>query len=131
MTICYMKIIFNFPKYDYFQYDYTVKTVEIRRHKCTQPRPHDLQFVLCFLNLIWKVFLQRYPKHLYRQLPHPFTNPFTGSVIDESTAQSFNLNISKLFFHKSRPFGSLPTKKRGRVKRKIRRKLVRAGGLID
>ena len=87
----------------------------------------QLQFVSSGIPL----FLDKLLSTLYRQLPHPFTNPFTGSVIDESTAQNFNLNISKLFFHKSRPFGSLPTKKRGRVKRKIRRKLVRAGGLID
>ena len=88
---------------------------------------NQLQFISSGVPL----FLDKLLSTLYRQLPHPFTNPFTGSVIDESTARHFNLNISKLFFHKSRPFGYLPTKKRGRVKRKIRRKLVRAGGLID
>ena len=87
----------------------------------------QLQFISSGVPL----FLDKLLSTLYRQLPHPFTNPFTGSVIDESTTRNFNLNISKLFFHKSRPFGYLPTKKRGRVKRKIRRKLVRAGGLID
>ena len=87
----------------------------------------QLQFISSGVPL----FLDKLLSTLYRQLPHPFTNPFTGSVIDESTSRNFNLNISKLFFHKSRPFGYLPTKKRGRVKRKIRRKLVRAGGLID
>ena len=68
---------------------------------------------------------------LFRPLAHPFPNPFSGETVDEVLDGRTNLNISSIIFQNPKPFGYQPTKKRGRIKRKIRRKLTRLGGLVD
>lgn len=68
---------------------------------------------------------------LFRPLAHPFPNPFSGETVDEVSGGRTNLNISSIIFQNPKPFGYQPTKKRGRIKRKIRRKLTRLGGLVD
>jgi len=68
---------------------------------------------------------------LFRPLAHPFLNPFSGETVDESVGDRININISLIRFLRYKPFGYQKTKKRGRIKRKIRRKLTRLGGLLD
>ena len=77
------------------------------------------------------VLLSRLLYILSQPLSHLITNPLTGSVIDEITQTRTPLNFSSVFFVRSYPYGYMPTRKRGRVKRKIRRKLVKLGRLID
>lgn len=76
---------------------------------------------------------------LFKPLPHPFPDPLTGSVINESESQSQSsirkkkkdLSIVVLTMLSPKPYSYQKTKKQGRVKRKIRRKLVRLNKVID
>lgn len=77
------------------------------------------------------VLLSRLLYVLSQPLNHLVKNPLTGSVIDEITQPRTKLNFDSVFFTRAYPYGYLPTRKRGRVKRKIRRKLVKLGRLID
>jgi hypothetical protein len=68
-------------------------------------------------------------------IPHPFINPFTGKLInetDEENKQRFkeaNLKAFSITFINSKPFGFQKTQKMGRVKRKVRRKVMRANNI--
>lgn len=68
---------------------------------------------------------------LFRPLSHFFTDPFTGLEVDEIQRKKNHLNFSAIVFTKFKPFGYQKTKKRGRIKRKIRRKLVKLNAVID
>ena len=76
---------------------------------------------------------------LFKPLSHPFPDPLTGSVINESASQSpssirkkkKDLSIAILTMLSPKPYSYQKTKKQGRVKRKIRRKLVRLNNVID
>lgn len=83
------------------------------------------------------VHLERILNALFKPLSHPFKNPLTGDVINESdlgagqSPSSAGVNISSITFLAPKPFSYQKTRKRGRVKRKIRRKLVRLNKVID
>jgi len=68
---------------------------------------------------------------LFRPLSHFFTDPFTGQEIDEIQKKKTRLNFSAIVFTRFKPFGYQKEKKMGRVKRKIRRKLVKLNAVID
>ena len=68
---------------------------------------------------------------LHKPLPHVITDPLTKRLIDEvNEPESFG-SFSQITFNDSKPFGIVKQKKRGRVKRKIRRKLQRISKNID
>ena len=77
------------------------------------------------------VYLELLLSTLFRPLSHPFTDPIAGSIIDETQDEKNNINVSSIMFINIKPFGSQKAKKKGRVKRKIRRKLVRLNSVID
>ena len=83
------------------------------------------------------VHLERILNALFKPLSHPFTDPITGDVINESESVPSSrtspptINISSITFLAPKPFSYQKTRKRGRVKRKIRRKLVRLNKVID
>jgi len=69
---------------------------------------------------------------LFKRLSHTFTDPLTGKIVDETSKDSkHGLNLYKMKFSHTRPFGYQKTRKMGRVKRKIRRKLVKLNNVID
>ena len=71
---------------------------------------------------------------LFKPLSHPFLNPLTGEIINEADSEkvkSKNIFINSILFLAPRPHAIQKTRKRGRIKRKIRRKLVRTNSLID
>ena len=71
---------------------------------------------------------------LFKPLSHPFLNPLTGETINEADSEkvkSKNIFINSILFLAPRPHAIQKTRKRGRIKRKIRRKLVRTNSLID
>lgn len=68
---------------------------------------------------------------LYRPLPHPFTDPFTRKTIDETSTFTRKLNIVEVIFLRPKPFGFSKQRKRGRIKRKIRRRVMGANRVVD
>ena len=71
---------------------------------------------------------------LFRPLSHPFLNPLTSEVINETVqgrAVHSNISISSILFLAAKPKYFQKTRKRGRIKRKIRRKIVRSANLVD
>ena len=71
---------------------------------------------------------------LFRPLSHPFPDPLTGSVINESDSvnpERGDIHVNSTLFLSSKPFAPQKTRKRGRIKRKIKRRLVRTNSLID
>lgn len=77
------------------------------------------------------LFLDTLINTLYRPVTHPMRNPLTGSLIDEVTSKPRNLLISGITFFHPKPYGSLKQKKKGRIKRKIRRKVIKSNRVID
>ena len=74
---------------------------------------------------------------IFKPLSHPFTNPLNGEIINESDSTTRqkpkrgNVGISSITFLAPKPFSYQKTRKRGRIKRKIQRKLVRLNKVID
>lgn len=68
---------------------------------------------------------------LFRPLSHVFTDPLTGKTVDETVGAKYKLNLYKMYFSHIKAFGYQKTRKKGRVKRKIRRKLVKLNNVID
>lgn len=69
------------------------------------------------------LFIELFLDFLYRPLAHLFTDPFTGKVIDEVRGKRAPIDFAKLEIWNPKPFGSQKQKKRGRIKRKVRRKI--------
>ena len=62
---------------------------------------------------------------LLSPLRHPFTSPLLGNVFDEVNTAGKSLSVSSLIFFNIKPFGLIKTRLRGRIKRKIRRRIYR------
>ena len=86
------------------------------------------------LNLIFKgtpTNLTRYVKALFVPITHFVQNPITNELYDEITKKPFKINVHSIFFLKSLVYKPMKLKKRGRVKRKILRKLILKNKLVD
>ena len=73
-------------------------------------------------------------KALFRPLSHSFLNPLNGNLINETVngqAIKSNIFIDSVLFLSPSPQFFQKTRKRGRIKRKIRRKIVRLASLVD
>lgn len=68
---------------------------------------------------------------LYQPISHPMRDPLSNRIIDETDHWVRDLNISKIMFVNPKPFGYLKTRKKGRIKRKIRRKIIRSSNVVD
>ena len=68
---------------------------------------------------------------LNKPLPHVITDPLTRKTIDETGDVYTTFKYFSLTFLNPRPHGSQKVKKKGRIKRKIRRKIVRSARVID
>ena len=68
---------------------------------------------------------------LYQPISHPMRDPLSGRLIDETDNWIQNLKISEVMFSRPKPFGYLKTRKKGRIKRKIRRKIIRSSNVVD
>lgn len=66
-----------------------------------------------------------------RPLGHIIKNPVSGTVIDEVNGPTTHFTIPYIMCLEPKPFNYLKTRKRGRIKRKIRRKLVLKNKVID
>ena len=68
---------------------------------------------------------------LTKPLSHPFLNPFTGLYVDETLKVENHFNINFILFKKINKFAKQKEKKKGRIKRKILRQIVRKNKILD
>ena len=62
---------------------------------------------------------------LLSPLRHPFINPLRGDIFDEVNTAGSSLCVSSLVFVNIKPFGFTKRRLKGRIKRKIRRRIYR------
>ena len=77
------------------------------------------------------LFLQKLFSFLNKPLSHTFIDPLTKKEIDETGEFYTTFTFHRLLFLKPKPYGYQKTKKKGRIKRKIRRKIIRAANVLD
>ena len=58
-----------------------------------------------------------------------YTNPFDKKI--KSTSVECKLKINNILFHYSKYFGKLKVKKKGRIKRKIKKRVVLINKILD
>lgn len=68
---------------------------------------------------------------LFAPIISPFQDPYKEEVIEETPQNKFNIFVNYLFFKNCHPFHKKKLKKKGRIKRKILRKLVFENKVID
>ena len=86
--------------------------------------------VLCLTELTLVVrglafMLEQLVATLLSPLRHPFKNLLTGQVIDEVNTAGLSLRVGCLAFLHIKPFGFSKVRLKGRIKRKIRRRIHR------
>ena len=98
---------------------------------------------LTFKNLYLRVrgvpvMLTKLLTTLNKPIIHQFTDPLSNVLIDETSHEYKTTRLTKpllltpfIYFTKNKSYTYLKSKKRGRVKRKIRRKLVKLNNVID
>ena len=77
------------------------------------------------------LFLPRLIRFLKAPLPSVINDPVTGQTIDETGERVAQFKFNTLIFVRPKPFGFQKTRKRGRIKRKIRRKIISKARVID
>lgn len=77
--------------------------------------------------------LNKFLQLLQKPFNHSFTNPLTGEVVEEGAknGQLDWFNFQYMIFLNNKPYGFMKTKKTGRLKRKIRRRLVKLNRITD
>jgi len=70
---------------------------------------------------------------LQKPLNHSFVDPITGETVDEELPQSSKtlFNFVYIVFLKNKPYGQMKIPNEGRLKRKIRRRIVKLNRIID
>jgi len=68
---------------------------------------------------------------LNKPLSHVIRDPITRKPIDETGDEYKKFSYQSLHFLKPKPYGYQKTRKRGRIKRKIRRKIISVARVID
>lgn len=76
-------------------------------------------------------FLLEIINFLNQPISHKFLNPCTNKVIEETVTKSFYLKIFNIIFLNNKSFSINKIKKKGRIKRKIIRKVILENKLID
>ena len=96
-------------------------------------------FLLSRLNKFY-FFIRGIPVHfvemlriINRRIDHPFFNPYSNVAFDESlrTIPMTVIRIPYFFFTKNSSFVPIKTRKQGRIKRKLRRRLVAKNRVSD
>lgn len=68
------------------------------------------------------IYLQEIMSTIYRPATTIYKNPFGPKIIDEREME-LDLKFPYMFFTHNKPYGPVKRKKRGRLKRKITKKL--------
>lgn len=68
-----------------------------------------------------------------KRIDHPFFNPYENAIFDESASSTpvRVIQIPYFFFTKNTSFVPVKTRKRGRIKRKLRRRLIAKNRVAD
>jgi hypothetical protein len=99
---------------------------------------HFFRKILIFLNLkLISLFVKFIPKYfseilnlLMRRNPNSYNHPFTNELIYESSISN-PYSIGNIFFFNTKPYGFFKKRKKGVVKRKISRKIIKNNLIID
>ena len=75
--------------------------------------------------------LPQYIRTLLTPINHYIFNPVSEAVYDEINKDPFKFNVHSMFFLRSLHVGNMKLRKKGRVKRKILRKLTLKNKLVD
>jgi hypothetical protein len=78
--------------------------------------PHDLPLLILSLT---------------KPLTHTYTNPFTQKIHNESLTTLNTIKLWGVTFQKTLNFAALKGRKRGKVKRKVYRKLIYRNNVVD
>ena len=69
--------------------------------------------------------------YFQRKVPHVYYNPMSSSFINEETREGRFINVWSLSYKKIATFNKQKSRKKGRVKRKVFRKLSLKNNLVD
>jgi len=77
------------------------------------------------------IFFQELLGLLTRPLVKPFMNPLNGALVLEEPGSFYNLNVISFIFQHNKSFATRKIRRKGRIKRKIRRRLYRSNRVSD
>lgn len=84
------------------------------------------------------LYIKKTPVHIYEicnlltsPLPKPFFNPLKGVNIIESDDKHYNLNIRYIFFKGTKSYTSMKVCRKGRLKRKIQKRILKLNRITD
>jgi hypothetical protein len=79
------------------------------------------------------VFFTELCNSLISPIIRPFFNPFTNFMYDDTKLNSSKpkLRIKQIFFYQPKSFGSMKGPRKGRLKRKIMRRIIRTNRVCD
>jgi hypothetical protein len=86
---------------------------------------------LIFLVKSIPVYFLEIINFLNQPIIHKFINPYTDKVVEETSDKTFSLRIMHIIFLKNKSFAINKIRKKGRIKRKIIRKVILENKLID
>ena len=86
---------------------------------------------VCFFFKNNPTFINELRLALKQKIAHKFFNPLTSSVVDEEKNSQLFLTTPYYIFYKTTSYAKQRDARCGRVKRKIRRRLVSANRLVD
>lgn len=69
--------------------------------------------------------------YLFEPSQKAFKDPLSGRMIDETRFNYKTFNLNYIYFFKSRQYNILKTRKKGRIKRKLQKKLIKLNKKID
>jgi len=84
------------------------------------------------------LYIKKTPIHIYEiwnllisPLPKPFFNPLKGTNVIESINKHYNLNIKYVFFQKNKSYTTMKVCRKGRLKRKIQKRIIKLNQTKD
>ena len=77
------------------------------------------------------IFMQEFLDALHRHTPVSFKDPITSKTVTESESDKFVFQVTYMVFQYNKPFGFMKNRLRGRVKRKISKRIVRMQSRVD
>ena len=119
----------------YFQYKKSIRKNKILKVLISKYlRKFFLILQLKYVSLHFSstpLMLQEIITNLTTPLIKPLKNPLTLKTIDEDQLSQFRFVFLFFFFQKSKNFGTFKLRRKGRVKRRIIRKLIKINNVLD